>query len=401
MNITLVLIVSSVSAPMKESAGLPPNLREAVTATSEAYERGQPSQIVGILGPVVEKVQPGAVERMSVELRKQNSPGVAELLATSRLTAIQQNLAASLPPMGFNERLIVAPELRAIIDNRLEKIDESPYLNEQLGENEAEPKAKTLDAFEERLWNLHVLDNQARFLERTAHFVQKFAAASKSKFEKRLTEKELETLDRAAKVPVFRIYGLRAKLVELEMVTRLHRLRFAVPIVTDTSNKVSQRMEAAFAVAHDSLVLQPYVDSLRESPTLTQSLSSSELKDPDLADTTRKLSSDAKTAAGSLWDQSQRLFAGLHWWVRGRFGQGPDFGGLAKSTAALNSRAARNWLYMPLVRKWEDKTYQPEVMYERRHHSTWSAQDRRVETNTFKREIAFKKKDQMQLSTFW
>ena len=81
-----------------------------------------------------------------------------------------------------------------------------------------------------------------------------------------------------------------------------------------------------------------------------------------------------RESAGDLVTKSRLLYHGMHWWMRGRYGLGPDGFGLLKSVAALNSPLAQFPLYMPA------KTPTPTdptisgysvPKFDRRHHYIW------------------------------
>jgi hypothetical protein len=83
-------------------------------------------------------------------------------------------------------------------------------------------------------------------------------------------------------------------------------------------------------------------------------------------------SEQANKLAGDLVTKSTQLFRGLHWWLRGRYGQGTEVGGLAKSKAALKDAQLLVWLNMParppVPNDPTDKSTPNVPRFERRHH---------------------------------
>ena len=71
---------------------------------------------------------------------------------------------------------------------------------------------------------------------------------------------------------------------------------------------------------------------------------------------------------------------GLQWWLRGRYGRGPEGFGLLKSELALASPQAQMMLYMPpeTPRPNDSSTTDPVPQYDRRHHYIWMFEYRRV-----------------------
>ena len=82
----------------------------------------------------------------------------------------------------------------------------------------------------------------------------------------------------------------------------------------------------------------------------------------------------ARESAGDLVTKSRLLYRGLHWWLRGRYGLGPDGFGLLKSVEALSSPLAQFPLYMPAGMPTPSdptETGYSVPRFDRRHHYIW------------------------------
>ena len=104
------------------------------------------------------------------------------------------------------------------------------------------------------------------------------------------------------------------------------------------------------------------------------------LSEPGYAEALTSDVERGKKLAGDMVKKSQLLFAGMHWWRRGRYGRGPELNGLLKSKAAQTDLAAQIPLIMPKEAPVPiDPAQNPLNQvpdYDRRHHYTWAWQTR-------------------------
>jgi hypothetical protein len=107
------------------------------------------------------------------------------------------------------------------------------------------------------------------------------------------------------------------------------------------------------------------------------------LRRPNLAEEVDDQAKQADELAGDLATKTEHLFEGLDWWLRGRYGRGPEVWGLAKSGAALKNRSLLIALEMPseppVPTPPADPRRAPVPQFDRRHHYTWAWEDRRLQ----------------------
>ena len=127
------------------------------------------------------------------------------------------------------------------------------------------------------------------------------------------------------------------------------------------------------------------------------------LAGPEFPAGVKRLAHDVAELAGTLGERAERFFAGLEFWLRGRYGWGPDVGGLAKSSAVLEQPELMPLLYMPenLLTSRRHKESPPAgstgkrietksvpekeptlSCLDRRHHYIWAWEDRLLATST-------------------
>ena len=137
-----------------------------------------------------------------------------------------------------------------------------------------------------------------------------------------------------------------------------------------------ERLQAANTVDIDGYELAEALNSKRGSRSLTPEFR---------AKSTTVLKNNVKYVRyfhSKLVSQSRRLFAGLHWWMRGRYGRGSAGNGFMTSAAALSNPQAMFALYMPVktpkVEALNSYRQGGEPGIRRRHHHLWEYGGRRV-----------------------
>ena len=126
------------------------------------------------------------------------------------------------------------------------------------------------------------------------------------------------------------IKKVHQELSERGVELRVARVKFAVGVLTD-SKDVKERFFAAFAVGIDGDLL---LNGFKEH---TGNFGRQTLNAPGYVEALRSDVDRGKELAGDLVKKSELLFAGMHWWRRGRYGCGPEVNGLVKSKAALEN----------------------------------------------------------------
>ena len=142
------------------------------------------------------------------------------------------------------------------------------------------------------------------------------------------------------------------------------------------SGDFKERLRAAFSVSFDGPQVLQFLDA-HQATDFHRPL----LRDPDLAGRVREQLQSATELTGDLAQKSRLLYLGMHWWLRGRYGQGPEGMGLLKSQAALTSPLAQFPLFMPIrppVPTDPTSSAQAIPKFDRRHHYIWMYEYRRL-----------------------
>ena len=374
-----LLVMTSVIAPRLLSASdtprMTPALQQAFEAIRAAYVAGDSAELWQSLANTVDRVRDPQVQELDRALAAEDIPTVEELLVEARLNLVQQGLADALAEPGIRERLLVLAGLDQRIAATLEQVADDPLLS-------ADPApTDDLERLERELWDLHVLKNRLLVAERCAGDSVRLARGVADP-----TFEQLEPSNKAivalGRVPDFEaIQRARWNILEAELARRLQRLETGVEILRDATFR-RERFLAAYSTQLDARILTAFFEERAGQPNHPP-LAQKSLGDPEAAGRVADLGAAAEQLAGDLAERSRLFFEGLHWWLRGRYGAGPDLGGLAKSAAALREPGALWWLYMPAEPPTPTNPADPTTpdipACDRRHHFTWAWEDRRVQ----------------------
>ena len=356
------LLLYSVSFGEVESE-LPPGVKKKLEVqVVPAYHAGNSLTVVRVLGPLVDRLDDQQRRAADALLQSYQLPAVEDLLLETRLALLPFEPDRRIPQPGREE-------LRLLIRELGERIADVVDSNRP---SDKQDIPGTLDRFARRFWEYKAaasqLDQAARLARYGHHLLttvsrrgsdasrQREAAAFRQRAS--LLESKHQELDAA---------WIRLRLARLDLThTILHRkteygdrLAAAFLMEADT-DACRQLLEQPSIRRHDDLISAAVVAGLEER---VHQLRASE---PRLVITARD------------------LFRGLEWWMRGRYGLGPEGQGLLKSELALWSPEAQLGIYLPSEPPHPtvpgDTDAEPVPRFQRRHHFVWLCEYRQIES---------------------
>lgn len=335
-----------------------------------AYMRGDPQWLVTSLSELVARATPERVEQIDQALAGEHLPPVSDLLLESRLSLVMQGRSQVLPQPHPREMLLTIGPVERAIQETLDASRSVAILSEQL------PKAKNFQAFEEMFWEAHVFSNRLRTARMLAEYGQAMVREARGLPKGQVADSQQSVLqtDFSALDEQMVATGLRLEERALEL--RLQRLEFAAHI--DAKNATfRERLMAAFVGDLDGELLERFFTENKN-----YSFQEDRLRAPGVLRDIRTRSGKIRREAGDLVQKGRLLYEGLHWWMRGRYGQGPEGNGMLKSPLALTNPVALFALYMPTETPKPTDPYDnsqsqlPEI--DRRHHYIWQFEYRRI-----------------------
>ena len=339
-----------------------------------AYQQGDALALLKVLSPLAAELSDARLAAADEYLATHQVPPVAQLLGEARLALVIQGAGPQLPAPKPREAALTVLGIKAVLQRTLAEKAKHAALADPL------PKPAGLEEYRRLFWSIHVLENQLR----TAHDVVRYAALIAKLVPERqraaLSEPQRDALATDFSELTSQVTAAQRDLDEREAELRLQRLELAAAKLADQAF-TKERLLAAVALEEDGRLLAEFLT--QSDPAKTgRGFSRAALGAPSLTDTVKEQVTRGRKLGGDLIAKSQMLFTGLHWWLRGRYGRGPEGWGLLKSAWAVKSPQAYFSLYMPRETPQPTDPFQagrPSPDYERRHHYTWSFEPRGID----------------------
>ncbi len=374
--VSIAFVFAVVGSVNDGVAALPRGQRaKIVEQVVPAYQQGDSVALLLAASPLAKRLGASREAEIDKLLGEHDVPPLGELLAEARLALIHQRAAGAVPEPTASEIQLVVPALHVRITRTLDLAKNHAVMANPL------PIARDFDEYKQMLWDAHVLKNQLQATRYVARVTAAWAGRIPRRVVYRLDEDQASTIDADYDALIGQIDDVLHELAQRDIESRLRRLEHAVEVLAE-SEDTKERFIASYVLDLDARVVTGF---LREIATnADRQWTRPRLSEPDLSEEVEQTVARGRELAGGLEEKSRLLFTGLHWWMRGRYGSGPDGWGLLKGVAALESEAAMFPLYMPVE---TPKPTDPMVAngypapeYDRRHHYTWGWEDRRIYT---------------------
>ena len=232
---------------------------------------------------------------------------------------------------------------------------------------------------EEVFWEIHVLhnefDNLAKKIQLGHAILSQHQIKLRRKNEGQLLAEKLVTLEEQLTDKYNEIAGRAADL-------RLQRFNSAHAALSDPASKddFELMLTSAMSLEQDGSVLTAFLEDKGVDSGKVPSRDS--LKVEGLREQVETMLVSGRKSAGDVAVKANLFRNGLHYWLRGRYGAGPEVNGLVKAPGVTQSAVAMEMLYMPKEMEKPISMFHSEEEttpgYERRHYYTWAAEYRPV-----------------------
>ncbi len=381
---------STAQDPAKEAAAkegaktigtsLSPRLVSSLqTQVAAAYFRGDPAATLEAIGEVLPKLDDIQFIEANDVLAALSAPGLDQMLIEARLSVVIRGLSQGVKPPGQHELLVIIPETERRVQKAIDTAGGHVAMQPAL------PAPSKFSEYEELFWRVHVLEQQLTNAIRFAEFGRRLNGRAK-RFVRRANDEQRAVLETSFEDKGAKAKGLMQELEERKIELRIQRIELALHKLV-TSEDRREKLEAAYVAGHDGELLNAFFDDLaaQRKQGKTVSLRRSGLRGTEIESEVRELTDTALQSAGDLAEKGRLLYTGIHWWLRGRYGRGPDGGGLLKPLTALRSPLDMFRLYMPEQLYDFDKSQalQLKAPINRRHHYVWAFEPRRIVTRQY------------------
>lgn len=231
---------------------------------------------------------------------------------------------------------------------------------------------------EEVFWEIHVLHNEFDNLAKKVQLGHAILSQHQKKLrrnnEGQLPAEKLATLEG-------RLNEKYNEIAERAADLRLQRFNSAHATLSNSASKddFELMLTSAMSLEQDGSVLATF---LSDNSDGSDGLSRDVLKAEGLRKQVETMLESGRKSAGDVAIKANLFRNGLHYWLRGRYGAGPEVNGLVKAEGATGSAVAMEMLYMPKEMGKPISMFHPEeettLGFERRHYYTWAAEYRPV-----------------------
>ena len=374
--VALSLVLGSSAAAQAPKPGpqrLSPRDVQTIELIAQAYFRNETPAVLVTLSRLVGTGSEDKLALINQELIRRKVPDAGTLLAETRLAYVQQGLWRQLPRPGSREALILLRTLNEGVSATLAAKRDHPVMVDPL------ELPATQQGYEKALWNLHVLENQLATARLQADYMVRVAKAFPREEAGRLSDRERALIVADHRQFVKDVGEASRNVEEREVELRVARLQAALVRLEDPTLDV-ERFQAAYTAELDAHIVTDFLEKLAKGNRTVQSAT---LADSSTIESVRTNAKRVRELASDLPTKAALLYDGLHWWLRGRYGMGPDANGLAKSPVAAVTLLAQFGLFMPTEIPTPTSPDQgvkdPLPTFDRRHHYWWAWEDRRLQ----------------------
>lgn len=338
------------------------------SAFLKPYRAGNWETVISNARKLLPKRDATDVETMSEYLLRTAKTSLPEIVTTARIQSMRAGIKNVPTPIGI-ETLLISQRLAEMLDEKIAAFRDIELLQDPL----EDPQDFT--AYRDLIWERHVQNNE---LKNATQLVTQGLALKRSQ-----TRRDEQLNESLAKFDFDdyreQLTALRNELDERALLVRVQRLNYATEILQDAAAATKDRFFAAYVVGVDS---ESLVAEIKKRGGTTNHAT---LNDSSLAEQMKEQLRAGKSAAGDLTEKARLLFAGLHWWRRGRYGAGTEAFGLLKSKPAMRDAKLRLALMMPKTTPipTDPAVYsqKPVPTYPRRHLAIWAYEDRKFKQN--------------------
>ena len=292
-----------------------------------------------------------------------NLPSVRKAFADALLARVEQGIDVNNAINSVDAGFYVGNEILNKIQSRIDSINRHAVMKTPLVVDQS------FDKSEELFWNVRVLNSDLETFQQ----VTEFGTAVVDKFSKRLMKSDKARQFVTDFENAMREFGnLSVEVKDRSADLRLQRFDWATEELKSQRGFYS-KFTAAMCQERDGHLLIEY---LAKTPFPSRT----SLQQPGLAGKIQETLDDSHKKNGELAAKAQLFRNGLHYWLRGRYGNGPLEHGMLKHKQAVNNPSVMEALYMPRERPWPISAYhessESSEGYERRHMATWAAEYR-------------------------
>ena len=370
---SIAIVVTFVS--VVGAAKIPKRIETQIkTDIVPAFERDDYFGIQKVLATWVTKFDGEELDQIDTLLENHRSARIGVLLLDARIRALLAGQEEkNITPRELTRSM---PVLKDRIESQVRATRSADYFQDEA------PDYDKIQDYHDAFWDIHVARNKLSTTHRLAQYGSRMKSQMSERSMRGLSDLEKESLDIDFSELVREVNRVDSELNEIRIELQVLAIEKAAKLVRE-SDDYKERLRAGAILA---FYADPVVESLRKASP--QDFARPRLRDEQLLPSVEANLRYARESSGAVIDQARLLYLGMHWWMRGRYGQGPDGMGLLKSVHALRSAAAQFPLYMPTKPPTPSSPSASSYGYsipkfDRRHHYIWMYEYRTIRENVY------------------
>jgi hypothetical protein len=332
-----------------------------------AVESGNDAAFLSAMTPIVSRATQDQLNAIEAYCKTEGCESVQGHFADLVLRQVEQGAIDSSTKLEMSVALYLANALADKIESGLQAIGQHPVMKDPLS------VSNDWEETEKLFWEVHVYKNEFINAQRLVDFGVAVLKPHLRRVEKSEEAHKIKTVERIADLSK-QVPETYTAMVEREAEMRLIRFRQSHQQLHGQGDFESL-LTAAMSVELDA---EKLTELFRQYPP--GSFSRVALNDPKLPATIVTMVKTGREVGDSISLKANLFRSGLHYWLRGRYGEGPMAFGLLKSPDAMKSQLAMEGLYMPKARPNPISDYHgandSQAGYDRRHYYTWAVEYR-------------------------
>lgn len=353
-----------VDASVKIPRGTQKNLDEVLVPAMQANRN---DIFMSALPEIIERCNREQLDAVEKYCEAKGVGSVRERFADLALLQIEQGQINLETKLDLTLAVYLADELARKVEDGLELLANHPVMADPLDVPDDWQQSEQL------FWETHVFRNEFLNAQRLVDFGVAVLKPHHRRAQKSGDAEVLSVFQRVEKLAKLVPETFR-NMVERDSELRLIRFDRSSKKLLDGGD-FETMLIAAMCMELDAERLAELFQN--NSP---ESFARVALQDPNFPETIQKKLKEGRQVGDDVSLKAILLRSGLHFWLRGRYGEGQLANGLLKSPAAMTSTLAMEGLYMPKIRPKPISGYHDvessEPGYDRRHYYTWAVEHR-------------------------
>ena len=394
----VLAVLNTVASSNACDADLPRKLKSLLEQeVFPAMQNGAYAYFYDAFGPILAKANDKRlqlIEEYAESLRLQ-SP--TDLFFDLKLMRVEQGIESLNEKIRLKEAMLLINQVNLRLQKIVSLIEEHDFMQDPVEVDEQWKNAQ------EQFWGIQVINNEFSNSQRLLLFARAIQEAPGSSIRRSEDPTTLKTLEELVRLDE-KLNSVYQDLEERSAEARLIRFQRSATAIRG-SNNFKNKFLAALSLQIDADILVPYLQNNLKSDREA-------LNRPDLVAELSTEIAELSTIYSDVISKANKLRTGLNWWMRGRYGEGVEAGGLLKSSQLVAQSGSQRGLsmseqqirfealdalYMPHERPKPEIGFTPfgatptksnkvgegnSPRYSRRHFFTWSLERRRILVNS-------------------